>query len=728
MSNNFDADRAIKNSSEDEYGFDGIAKSLSIRILEAAQEDNFVIGLEGAWGTGKSSLLTLIHHQIDKLDDEKIHIIRLSPWLDGDKASLVDNLLHQMLEILNEHSEKNPQRDFKNRLRKLKPKLVNYAEITARWTSPLANLAGGFIPGGSIVQKGLAEAAKFLKIAKEKQSNSSTLKDSISVLLNEIDHRFIVLIDDLDRLEPAQAAEVVRLVRSVADFPKVQYLICYDRSVLAKSLETTLNVHDGDLFLQKIVQLTFPIPMLEPFDLRKKFEDSVIEIYEDVNGSALDTQMLEDLKRAVDEAGMHLSTPREVKLTLNVVRFLYPSIAQYVYFPDFCWLQLTKTKRFRLYDWLEEYLSVRSILATGTGSVHKENRTRFGERLADLMTSENHHSTDSLYGLGKYVPGVNSSGAEDHEKVFAPIGEDRTNRDVSEKRLGSPVHYRYYFALTGPKTVMPDAEFTKILQMAEQDVEKIKAYLGDITKAQDTHKIEQLLYRLRAELSSIDEPNVLKSLAIGLSDVMDFVLENQKDGGFFARSLDQQIHDFINDCLKKLGLHDRSSKLATAESIVRFGRSVNWLVGEYFRAQLREHGRIGDKEVDVDERVFSAEELDTLIDIIRERIRSDTSEGRIRELPKFGRYLFGWRELALEENEVSDWIKSFVKDDGDFIYLLNGLRHQVVSDKVYYPLAEKSVAPFLNWEETVARLNSMDETDHAAGASKLLEAIRINPR
>ncbi|WP_274857186.1 KAP family P-loop NTPase fold protein [Sinorhizobium meliloti] len=87
------------------------------------------------------------------------------------------------------------------------------------------------------------------------------VKKLISDKLASLDVRFLVLIDDLDRLEPQQAVEVIRMVRSVADFPKVAYVMCYDRSVLAHALERGLHVKDGDLFLQKVVQLTFTIPL-----------------------------------------------------------------------------------------------------------------------------------------------------------------------------------------------------------------------------------------------------------------------------------------------------------------------------------------------------------------------------------------------------------------------------------------------------------------------------------
>lgn len=60
------------------------------------------------------------------------------------------------------------------------------------------------------------------------------------------------MLDDLDRLEPAQAVEVIRLVKSVADFPRFRYLLCYDKAVLSEAIRQGLGVTDGSLYLQKL--------------------------------------------------------------------------------------------------------------------------------------------------------------------------------------------------------------------------------------------------------------------------------------------------------------------------------------------------------------------------------------------------------------------------------------------------------------------------------------------
>ncbi|HCR1907670.1 TPA: hypothetical protein ONC18_000287 [Enterobacter kobei] len=49
---------------------------------------------------------------------------------------------------------------------------------------------------------------------------TSEIRQEIEQKIAETVTNFIVIIDDLDRLEPAQAVEVLRMVRSVADFSR----------------------------------------------------------------------------------------------------------------------------------------------------------------------------------------------------------------------------------------------------------------------------------------------------------------------------------------------------------------------------------------------------------------------------------------------------------------------------------------------------------------------------
>lgn len=87
-------DRAVSTQDEDRYGFTHIATHLAKAIKGIGREGSAVIGIEGAWGTGKTSLLNLLRTALDeqKEEKEKTFVLNISPWLDGSDTPLVASL------------------------------------------------------------------------------------------------------------------------------------------------------------------------------------------------------------------------------------------------------------------------------------------------------------------------------------------------------------------------------------------------------------------------------------------------------------------------------------------------------------------------------------------------------------------------------------------------------------------------------------------------------------
>ncbi|WP_253718568.1 P-loop NTPase fold protein [Serratia marcescens] len=111
--------------------------------------------------------------------------------------------------------------------------LMDYIRATARNLTPVAKIAA-LIPDTPDVSGALGAAdSSWLK---EKEKTTADMRTEIARKIEELDLSFIVLLDDLDRLEPAQAVEVIRLVKSVANFPRFRYLLCYDKAVLSQAI------------------------------------------------------------------------------------------------------------------------------------------------------------------------------------------------------------------------------------------------------------------------------------------------------------------------------------------------------------------------------------------------------------------------------------------------------------------------------------------------------------
>src|SRR5581483_12027624 len=85
-------------------------------------------------------------------------------------------------------------------------------------------------------------------------------KAKVGKALSTLDKPIVVLIDELDRVEEAEIKIMAQVVRSIADFPQIAYVLAYDEQRVLQALG---NGHEerGRSYLEKIVQLQFPLPI-----------------------------------------------------------------------------------------------------------------------------------------------------------------------------------------------------------------------------------------------------------------------------------------------------------------------------------------------------------------------------------------------------------------------------------------------------------------------------------
>ena len=201
----------------------------------------------------------------------------------------------------------------------------------------------------------------------------SGIKAELAEALADLGTRIIVFIDDVDRLEPGEIVEVLRLVRSVADFPNVVYVLCYDPEVVAKAISRETGA-DGQAYLAKIVPITLPVPEPEPLSLQRMFTDKLKEIEPQPDHDA-ESRIYNELRLNPGR----LRTPRDVNRVLDALRFLWPGLRGDVDFGDLVLLQLIRNANPALYKWLEAYCALlrRTGERRGYSGRSRRKRTAF---------------------------------------------------------------------------------------------------------------------------------------------------------------------------------------------------------------------------------------------------------------------------------------------------------------------------------------------------------------
>jgi predicted KAP-like P-loop ATPase len=128
----------------------------------------------------------------------------------------------------------------------------------AKHFAPTVNL---ITPGaGTAAAGGAAALAAFV-------APNESLAELRRKFIKELDRAsvpIVVLIDELDRVEDSEIRTVAQLVRAVADFPGISYVLAYDHDRVVQALDvgatTGKETERGLRYLEKNVQLPIPLP------------------------------------------------------------------------------------------------------------------------------------------------------------------------------------------------------------------------------------------------------------------------------------------------------------------------------------------------------------------------------------------------------------------------------------------------------------------------------------
>lgn len=681
----------VSRDEDDRYGFTAVADRLAENILALDGDEGTVIGLEGRWGAGKTSLLNLLLTRLESSSPAGTHVIRFSPWLNGPGGSLAEVLLLPVADILQQAESRRDEaaRGLKKRITRWWKELgrsrnagttldvLKYVQQTSGHLAPLADFAGNFVPGFTLASKGLDALAKLDLSAGGK--TAADLRCDIESKLEMLGLTFIVVIDDLDRLEPAQAVEVLRLVRSVADFSRFRYVMCYDRDVLAHAVQQGLGVQDGRLYLQKIVPLSFSLPRPEAFKMSRHFRDGAISLYREVNGCDPDADLNEELERLTGVYGEALSTPREVSQALSGIRFRYAGLEDYVWFPDLCLLQLLRVVNPALYDWAEHYLSERAVVATGDGAVEEGEEKDMSESLSKALRQFHTHAARSAWELGQWMPGIQGR-ANEGAVAFQQVDTRQEDIATSRRRLASPVYWRYYFAFSAPGNVLSEEDIQDILWLAATDVDGLsRRLLSSMTDNGVSSRtwFEHILTRLTPSVTLRADPRARKGLLGFVFTRADEILQYYRRNGSLFRNQKIGLEELTTQLIKQMLTGQRTETLDYLQELMGRHATGVWTVS-YIRDVLWLHGTVGDRPGFEGDMFLSGDEMNELRLQVAERMVPPDLKSADSELDGAGNYLWAWRDIAGEET-VRQWVDKECREDATFLRLLLSLRSHVTS-------------------------------------------------
>ncbi|MER8746562.1 KAP family NTPase [Mesorhizobium sp. M1004] len=718
-------DRALGAGDQDKLGFRGVAKRIATSLVDRASEDGLVVGLEGAWGSGKSSLLFLVGDELGNLPPEgRPTVIHFRPWLIGNRDALIVGLFGE----------------FSNQLDRLALAAGDATPISIKKAKnagkALRSFMGGLSKAGGLIEVAgdfagigaIKLAGKGLKAAgdmagKQADPQLATLKDQLVASLRDLGHRFVVTIDDVDRLEPTEILEILRLVRSVVDLPNVIYLLCYDSEVLAHSIQEAASVQNGGAFLEKIVQLTVMVPKPEAFQLRQWFAEALQQI-----GTAKDEDERERLRKVIDhEGGRQLRTPRSVVRALDSVRFFWPPLRGIgADLADLVWLQLIKDGNPALYRWIEEYCGTAAALSLGTARVDEAEKSQQVDSL-EAAAGKNVFD-DHLYrhAFSEQLAGVtpNFSKAGPAFQLFERVDDRTRDEAIQGRRLASPDHYRFYFAMAIPSHSLTQSDFDALRGALTVGPDKTTAVLltlqsqnaaGTLTKA------DLMIERMKGGAYELLNGKQCRNLLMALANSMDEAYRLRPFDGFAFSSLWDRTLPLVALLLARLKPAQRST---TTRDMFAEGAAIGWLTF-VFRHEIFAHGRFGDRSRNESDWVLATEQqVDDVIRIMLSRYNAMTLK-HILHSPRPLSLLFAWQQAGDEEGPRR-LLGTHSKSDEGLLQTLEGLTSQINSSDrgIVTVLSRQNIEPFLDYEQATGRIKALaSKPRFKEAATKIMKLI-----
>lgn len=223
-----------------------IIASIATIIEESKSNDRIVIGINGAWGSGKTTIIqnTLVRiTKVSKHSHSRIVIIdNFDPWLLDNKKAIVEKLLSNIL---------------------VKAELG----LTNGKISRIIKIIATVIFGESNRFSGLAKVW-------EKEEYQDTL-NGIELLLQSQNKKLVVVIDDLDRVISENLLFILNVVNNVLCFNNLVVILSYDYDTVENELNE-LGIGSG--YLDKIVQQEIRVPLPEADDLFHLFFNTLVKL------------------------------------------------------------------------------------------------------------------------------------------------------------------------------------------------------------------------------------------------------------------------------------------------------------------------------------------------------------------------------------------------------------------------------------------------------------------
>ena len=627
------ADLPISTPDQDLYGIDAFVKSLAQSVCIMKTPQGVVIALNGPWGSGKSSAINLLkHHLQDAVAKGEIEIVTFNPWWFRGEEALVLAFFRELYTA----TKPSLTKKAKKALPKLGARLLKAG-------SAVGSTVDAFGAGGA--GAAVSGTMDWLSRLIEDEESIEKLHLELAAGLADQKKRFVVVIDDIDRLAPDEAMAMFRLVKSVGRLPNVIYVLAFDRTLAEKAVAERFP-SEGPHYLEKIVQASFELP--EP--LATDLQNQVILKIWDVAEQPDDRLIVHFMNLFHEIVTPEIKTPRDAIRFTNALSITWPAVAGEVDLGDFIALEAYRLFRPAIHQAIRR----NQTLLCGAASISTGRPQTTAEQLDVLLLSSVPDPQNYRKGLMRLFPKLKSIWAN----TYGDMG-----RFVKQRRACVAEFFPTYFRLSLSDDVVPRSEIDAIMiHASDQEWLRDKLLLSvRETRRGGGTRAALILDALNqnAEDVSIDNVAPLLGAIFSIADELDVEADEARAFSFGNNSL--RIHWLLRSLTR-----DRTDLIQRSAILMKAARnaSVGWLVDLANSAWSEYNPREGEELQSEGDCLVTESDLSKLTKLALDSIKRAAKDGTLLNHNDLPSLLYRWRNFAKDGGAAAKrWTSARLKED-----------------------------------------------------------------
>jgi len=662
------ADSPLTDPKDDRLGVAPFAENLAKAFSDIETDECLVFALYGAWGSGKTTCMNFVQYYIDQLSNKPI-VMKFNPWWFSGSGELLRQFLGEFLSTLGKNDK------FKK----------------------VAKSIGDLIGAISIIPYAKTASGLIKQFTKEKPVIK--IKEDMRKILEETDDRFLIIVDDIDRLTPEEIRTLFCIIKAVADFPKTSYLLAFDKDFIIDALDQE-NKKRGKDYLEKIVQVPFDLPIPEKTRLNRIFTERLEAIFSDADPESFDSTYWGNVfLGGIDH---YIDTVRKVNQLTNAIKVSYPSVKREVNIIDFVAIETLRVFRSEIYKIIRgnpDMFAGHSELPFYDETNKDKIKAFHDEWLKGVSGEEKENLSDFLMRI---FPRLEAVFKNQHYRPEYLLEWRK------QLRICSPDRFQIYFRFSLPEGKISSFEMKSILALAgeaEIFAEKLIQFARQKRADDGSTRASEVLERL-LDYAKKDIPQEhIKPILKALFKVGDKLLLKEDEGrGLWGFGNDMRIAWIFFALLRRIETEEQRYELL--KDVFSEGDAVSMIVSEV-ESLGQQQGKYNSPKRIEDQWFLNSKQLAELEKIALEKIKEAAAQGELLKKSRAIQMLHRWRDWG-NIDEVRTYVaKAISSDEGlaDFLSLyLAQVSSWGMDDKVpshQWRLDPRSIEP---WIENISEI------------------------